>query len=389
MNVFSMTPRLLFLLPMALLLVACSSIPGMDAVLPDRKVEYKKSRQAERDLEIPPDLTRTAINDELVIPAAAPGAEPTLSGMQRREQRVGRVAGRDKVLPEFKGIELKRDGDKHWLLIQADPEDVWYRVLEFWQENGVLLEQQDPTIGVMVTDWLEEKPDVQLGVVNSIISEFAGGLYSAGTRDQFRVRIEPGPQPDTTELFLTHRGLQETVIQDGAGQVERTVWNPRPVDPGLETEMLRRLMVYLGVPPDQAGRALAGKEKGARTQRSRLNKSGDQVSLEIDADRDRAWRLVGVGLDRVGFAVEDRDREAGVYFVRYYDPIANQKEEGFLDKLAFWSSDESPVDKEAQYQVRLEPDGDRTRVTVADEQGRRLNTETAQRILTLLHEQIR
>ncbi len=388
MNRFPASFRVLTVLAMTLLLMACSSIPGVDAVLPDRKVEYKKSRQAERDLEIPPDLTKTAINDELVIPGAVPGREPTLAGMQRREQTQGPVAGRAKVLPRFEGIRLERDGDKRWLVIEGDPEDVWYRVLEFWQENGVLLEEQDPTVGVMVTDWLEERPDVDLGVVNTLLRKAIEGLYSAATRDQFRVRIEPGTTPGTTELYLTHRGLQETVIQDGAGQVERTVWNPRPTDPGLEAEMLRRLMAYLGTPQEAGGKVAGADGKGVRPPRSRLNKSGDGISLRIDDDMDQAWRLVGLGLDRVGFVVEDRDREAGVYYVRYYDPVANQKEEGILDKLAFWSSDE-PVEQETQYQVRLQPDGERTRVTVLDDEGQRLNTETAQRILTLLHEQIR
>ena len=375
----------------AILVAGCSSIPGMDSVLPDRKVEYKKSRQAEQNLEIPPDLTRTTINDALVIPGGG-GATPvdtTLAGLQQQEQRTGRVAGRDRVLPEIKGIEVERDGDKRWLMIDGDPEDVWYKVLEFWQESGILLEEQDPTTGVMVTDWLEERPNVDIGLLPGLISKAVEGLHTASTRDQYRVRIEPGTEPDTTELYLTHRGMQEMVIQDGRGQVERTVWNPRGPDPGLEAEILRRLMVYLGTADEQATRALAASNGSKKQPRSRLNKSGDAVALHINEDADRAWRLVGVGLDRVGFAVEDRDRDAGVYYVRYYDPMKSQQEEGFFSKLAFWSSDDENIDKESQYQVKLQPAGDKTEVVVLNEQGERENSETAQRILTLLHEQIR
>lgn len=374
-----------------ILIAGCSSIPGMDSVLPDRKVEYKKSRQAENNLEIPPDLSRTTINDELVIPggAAASPADATLAGLQQKEQRRGRVAGRDPVLPEIKGIEVERDGDKRWLMIQGDPEDVWYKVLEFWQENGILLEEQDPTSGIMVTDWLEERPDVDIGLLPGLISKAVEGLHTASTRDQYRVRIEPGTAPDTTELYLTHRGMQEMIIQDSRGQVERTVWNPRETDAGLEAEFLRRLMVYLGTPDEQATRALVASNGGKKQPRSRLNKTGDAVVLQIDEDIDRAWRLVGVGLDRVGFAVEDRDRDAGVYYVRYYDPMKDRKDDGFFSKLAFWSSDDENIDKESQYQVKLQPAGDKTEVVVLNEQGQRENSETVQRILTLLHEQIR
>jgi len=374
-----------------ILIAGCSSIPGMDSVLPDRKVEYKKSRQAENNLEIPPDLTRTTINDELVIPggAALTPADATLAGLQQKEQRSGRVAGRDPVLPEIKGIEVERDGDKRWLMIQGDPEDVWYKVLEFWQENGILLEEQDPTSGIMVTDWLEERPNVDIGLLPGLISKAVEGLHTASTRDQYRIRIEPGTEPDTTELYLTHRGMQEMVIQDGRGQVERTVWNPRESDPGLEAEFLRRLMVYLGTADAQATQALAASNGGKKQPRSRLDKTGGAVVLQIDEDIDRAWRLVGVGLDRVGFAVEDRDRDAGVYYVRYYDPMKNQKDDGFFSKLAFWSGDDENIDKESQYQVKLQPAGDKTEVVVLNEQGQRENSETVQRILTLLHEQIR
>ena len=102
----------------------------------------------------------------------------------------------------------------------------------------------------------------------------------------------------------------------------------------------------------------------------------------------RSWRLTGLALDRVGFAVEDRDRTEGVYFVRYNDPAAEANEEGWLSKLAFWSSNDE-VDKENRFQVRLEPSQSFTEVSVHDEEGVRLNTPTASRILTLLHEQLR
>ncbi len=365
----------------------CSILPSSDKILPDRKVEYRKSRQAENDLEVPPDLTSSSIRDELVIPE---GGSASLASLQKREQRGGRPAGGKRaVLPKLKDIEVERDGDQRWLLIHGDPEEIWFKTLEFWQENGILLEEQDPTIGVMVTDWLEQRPDVKKDFVTSLLSKAVEGLYSASTRDQFRVRIEEGMQSGTTELYLTHRGLQETIIQDGAGTVERTVWNPRPTDHGLEAEMLRRLMVYLGTSDEQATRLLAGSNGVKRKPRSQLNTGAGKVSLSLDEGFDRAWRLVGVALDRVGFAVEDRDRARGVYYVRYNDPMKEAKKKGWLSKLAFWSDDDANVDKINQYQVKLDSSGDTTQLVVLNEQGSRENSDTARRILTLLHEQLK
>ena len=292
------------------------------------------------------------------------------------------------MLPQTDDIQVKRDGNQRWLVIQAAPEDVWYKVVEFWQDNGILMEQQDPTVGVMVTDWVENRADISNDFVTDLFRGVFDGLYSASTRDQFRVRIEQGADPDSTELFLTHRGMQETIIQDGDGDVERTVWNPRETDRGLEAEMLRRIMVYLGSDDQQASSALAARAQTAKPL-SQLNKTKEESSLAVNEDFNRAWRLVGVALDRVGFAVEDRNRSQGVYYVRYNDPVAGVKDEGLLAKLAFWSDSDRNIDKENQYQVKLDGRADVTEVTVLDQNGVRTNSETAVRILTLLHEQIR
>ena len=357
-------------------------------MLPDRKVEYKKSRGVERDLEIPPDLTSSSIRDELVIPGTRPEGGTTLSTLETSERGRTGPGGGGEVLPTVENIEVKRDGEQRWLLIQGEPEDVWFRVVEFWQENGILLEEQDPTVGIMVTDWIENRADIKNDFITDAFRGLFDGLYSASTRDQFRIRIEPGIEPATTELYLTQRGMQETIIQDGQGDVERTVWNPRETDHGLEAAMLRRLMVYLGVEDQTASRALAAKG-AAPDQRSRLIKSGDQVWLTVNEEFPRAWRLTGIALDRVGFAVEDRDRSGGVYYVRYNDPMEGVEDEGLLAKLAFWRDNDKNIDKEQQYQVTLLTEGESTRVVIRNEQGERDNSETAQRILTLLQEQIR
>ena len=380
-----MTRRLLLATLPLLALAGCSSIPGIDKVLPDRKVEYKKSREAERNLEIPPDLTQRSIQDELVIP----GAGATLSRYESRQQAPERRAGtRPQVLPEVERIEVRREGDQHWLLIGSEPEGVWYRVLEFWQESGVLLEEQDPTVGVIVTGWLENLADIKTDFITDTVRRVAGGLYAASTRDQFRIRIENGLKPGTTELYLTHRGMQETVIQDGAGSVERVVWNPRETDHDLEVEMLRRIMLYLGS-EDQIARQQLAAKGSARQPRATLTKSGGQISLAMNEPFDRAWRLAGVALDRVGFAVEDRDRSDGVYYVRYADPMRQEEKKGWLGRLVFWDVEEAEIDRQTQYQIRLSGAGPTTTVAVHGATGIRDNSETAQRILTLMHEQLR
>ena len=366
-------------------LIGCST----QEILKDRTVDYKKETQADERLEIPPDLTRSSIQDTLVVPDLAPAQSATYSEYaSEREGSVRRGSVRKTVLPRFDDITVKRDGNQRWLLIQAAPEDVWPKVVDYWRENGILLIEEDPTIGIMETGWLENRADIKSDFITDTLRSFLDGFYASATRDQFRVRLEPGEEPGTTELFLTHRGMEEVLVASSGGEpADRPVWQGRPNDPGLEAEMLRRVMVYLGVGERRAKRALATREERPR---SRLVSGRDGLSvLTVDEEFPTAWRLTGVALDRVGFTVEDRNRSDGIYYVRYDDPTTDTKDEGMLAKLAFWRSDDDKPEDDSKYQVSLQADGEKTRVVVLDRFGKRDTTATSRRILTLLHEQIR
>jgi outer membrane protein assembly factor BamC len=380
----------LVLVLLALGLSACSSV-NVDDVLPDKKVDYKRESQAERNLEIPPDLTSDRINDRMSVPDNFGGVSTSYSEYVtdrklRDEDGGARAATGGSVLPAIQDVEVRRDGDVRWLLVAAPVDDVWPRVIDFWQENGILMEEENPTVGIMRTSWLENRAEISRDFLTDSIRSVFDGLYEAGTRDQFRVRLERTEQNDT-EIYLTHSGMEEQIISDGSGGVENTVWVPRPRDPQLEAEMMRRLMVSLGAADERARAQLAA--RGRRdVSRSQLVKTRDGAQLLIDESFSRAWRLIGLALDRVGFAVEDRDRSAGIYYVRYNDPSVQDADEGWLSGLAFWSDDKD-VDKVNRYQVQVGQSADRTVVTVADENGQLSSSPTATRILTLLKEQIR
>lgn len=360
----------------------------LDQILPDQTAQYKKQKAAEENLEIPPDLTRGSIEDALVIPEVGGTGSKTLSEYQSERSRrrgTGSVSG-GAVLPTVNKVTLKREGSERWLEIEAPPQQVWPKVVAFWREQGILLVEQDPAIGVMKTDWVENRADIQRDIITRTLSKVVGGLYSAATRDQYRVRLEPaGPKGTLTDVYLTHRGMQEKLATGVAGDQGSTFWEPRPTDPGLEAEMLRRLMVYLGATEKTP---VATTAKGSEPpSHSQLVREGETATLVIEDDFARSWRLVGVALDRVGFAVEDRDRNAGVYYVRYDDPSKVQEKKGFLSKLKFWGDDK--VDTLTQYRVKLTSEGARTRVTVLDDKGVQDRSATATRILTLLHESLR
>jgi outer membrane protein assembly factor BamC len=352
-----------------LLVTACSTMYNAG-----KKADYKKS-QTTPSLEVPPDLSASSINEAPDVLSAAGTSYSEVSN-------AAPAAGTSSVLPQNAGMHVERDGNQQWLVIDADPAQVWPKVRDFWLQQGFVIKSEDPRLGILVTGWAENRADIPSGFIRNTLGKVMDFAYSAATRDQYRVRLERGTTPGTTELYLTQRGMEEVVT--GTPGERSTMWKPRPSDPELEAEMLKRLMVFLGV-EEQKAKAMVATRPPA-TRRAELVSDSTGVMLIDKEDFSRAWRRTGVALDRIGFAVEDRNRSDGVYFVRYSDPLADEEDKGFLSRLAFWSS---PEEKAKQYRIALLAQGAQTQIIVNDSEGKRENSSTAKRILTLLEEQLR
>ena len=359
----------------AVLIAGCGSNKKVSDVIRDSDADYKTSRSLP-PLEVPPDLSSSSIEETMVVPDAGPAGGPATYSDYAGQRPAGMV---QTVLPSVDGIRVERDGDKRWLVVPGEPDQYWDRVREFWMENGLVINMEDPNTGIMETDWAENRADIPQGFIRSMLGKVGDFVYSSATRDKFRIRFERGVEPETTEIYITHRGAEEVEKTDA-----RVIWEPRPSDPELEAEMLNRLMVYLGVSKEQAVQMIAAKQ--TREPRAHMIRDADgQVALDLRDDFSRAWRRTGLALDRVGFTVQDRDRSQGIYFVRYVDPLKDNQEKGLFSKL--FSRKEEPRD--IQYQVSLIAAGGMTRVVVLDKEGQRDNSDTAGRILSLLHEQLR
>lgn len=363
-------------------LTGCSS---MGEMVQGKKIDYKSSGKLP-PLEIPPDLTSPGTDDRYAVPDISPSGSATYSAYN--QERSGQAAAQSSdVLPKVEKVTFHRAGSERWIVVNATPEQVWPVVKEFWQENGFLIKTEMPQAGVMETDWAENRAKIPMDPIRGVLSKVVDSLYSTAERDKFRTRLERGGEAGSTEIYISHRGMYE-VIQGGDGG-NQTVWEPRPADPELEAEMLRRLMVRFGVQEARAKSMLAA---DSVTQRATLSQApGGHGSLALFDAFDRAWRRVGLALDRVGFTVEDRDRSQGVYFVRYLDPEAEalaKKDKGFLGKLAFWNSDSKKASQEL-YRVQVKEIGEGTKVEVMDKNGQPDKTETGNRILTLLYEQLK
>jgi outer membrane protein assembly factor BamC len=369
------------------ILNGCSSIKKtVNEVIPDeKKVDYKKAKTG-NNLEIPPDLTSSTIDSDLVVPELDPGSGGAASYSDYSSERsAGRVVRSSSVLPQQEDIQIMRDGKARWLVLKGTPDQVWSTMREFWLQTGFLIKKENPGIGILETDWNENREDIADDFIRSALKKtLLDNLYSAATRDKYRVRLEYGLEDSTTEVYLTHYGAEEVV----EGSTSTTVWKPRPQDPELEIEMLRRMAVYFGVDEKKSHSIVAGRN-GSKVERAKLLQDGKTTELRLYDDFPRAWRRTGLALDRIGFTVEDRDRSRGIYYVRYLDPLKDSNtEKGWLDKFKFWGDDDKPSSETYQINLR-DVAGSGTEVKVLDKQGNAEQSKTAYRILSLLHEQLK
>ncbi|MDP3636970.1 MAG: outer membrane protein assembly factor BamC [Azonexus sp.] len=354
-------------------------------ILPDsRKIDYKSASKSVPTLEIPPDLSQVSRDDRYLVPDAAGKGSATFSAYSADRTPLAQ-AQNSTVLPLVDKVRVERSGNQRWLVVAVPPDKLWDTVKNFWQETGFIVNLERPDAGVMETDWAENRAKIGDDIIRNTIGKLLDSLYSTGERDKFRTRFEPGVEPGTTDVFISHRAMEEVYT---SSTKEDTRWQPRPPDPELEAEMLRRLMVRMGSDEKRAEAQLATAKAEPR---AKLAKSDDGAgTLEVYERFDRAWRRVGLSLDRVGFTVEDRDRSRGLYFVRYVDPELDnrKKDSGWVSKLAFWNSSEAPASSKVQYRIYVSDAGAQSRVQVLSSEGGADKSDTAKRILSLLLEQL-
>jgi outer membrane protein assembly factor BamC len=360
-------------------MVGCSSIGNL--LEPDR-VEYKSAGKAP-SLEIPPDLTQLQRENRYSIPEANRGTA-TASGYTM--QQTARPTTTTTVAPTPSAdMRIERAGSQRWLVVKQSPEVLWPQIKDFWQDSGFLLVQETPQAGIMETDWAENRAKIPQDFIRNALGKALDSLYSTGERDKFRTRLERAPD-GSTEIYISHRGMQEVLV---GTQKESTTWTPRPADPELEAEFLSRLMSRIGSEEVKAKAVVANAI--AQPSRAKLVKGTNGGYVEVDESFDRAWRRVGLALDRVGFTVEDRDRTQGLYFVRYVDPDADQKQndKGFFSKLFTFGSSSDKAKTAPRYRVSVKGAGTSSQVAVLNNEGRPETSQTADRILSLLNEQLK
>ncbi len=356
-------------------LSSCKSVTSNDTV------DYKSAGAVRGpNLSYPPDLITAQADRRYIV------QDGTATMSEYNAAAKKSIQMRSNVMTGIPGMRIARDGERRWLVVEKPAAELYPQVKDFWQENGFLLVVDSPSTGIMETDWAENRAKIQQDWIRSTLNKVLDSIADTGERDKYKTRLEVA-KPNETEIYITQKGALEKCVSDTTGNCLYTIWTARPNDPELEAVFLQRLMERLGMTQEQA-KAMVAAPLGPKTPKAKFVQEGpNQGYIELSASFDRSWRDVGLALDRSNFTVEDRNRTAGVYFVRYVNPKDLGDTKGFFSNL-FSSKDDSSL-KAKKYQVVVKSTGENSaNVYVQNTDGKPENTPAGFQLLTLLTEQL-
>lgn len=351
----------------AVLLAGCSSVSQVLGL--EDSVDYQSTVSGD-PLTIPPDLTQANRDVRYTAPEGVASFSEYAAAQNERP-----AIGSSQVLPQSGDIQVKRDGDLRWLVVNRPVEQIYPQLLEFWNEQGFTVRSEDPRTGLIETDWAENRAKIPEGWLRSALGAVIDQVFDSGERERFRLRLERVDE-STSEIYISHQHMYEEPASDGTS----FRWVHGKEDPGLNAAMLARLMVYLGTDVKTASTRVAEAEKVDT--RPSVQALPDRSALMLAESFDRAWRRVGVAIDSAGFSVEDRDRASGDYYIRYLDVDLGQKIEqpNIFTRMFGGRNTAEPV----PYRINVREQGGSSIVTVTDANGVVQEDDTAKRILTVL-----
>ena len=362
---------------LAISLAACSSNKDK---LPE--LDYQSNNKNIVRLDVPPDLTNPNQGDRYQLPT---GTGSVRASDLNRAQSAGQTGSNTRVLAKVDNVHIERDGSVRWLNIgNKQPAEVWPLLKAFWQEQGFVIAREEPAIGLMETDWAENRAKLPADGIRSLFEKVGlGGLYSTGERDKFTIRLERNNQGGT-DVFIVHRGLTEVFTNK---QEDTTLWQPRPNDPNLEAAFLGRFMQYLGADEKTVQQELTQKQaRGSELAKLEGN------SLLVSGTQERNWRRIAMALDRIGLAVvaENPQRHAFLVEVAPAEGAAvSAQKPGFFSRMFGGKKEDTQPQAQPRLVVAAEPGNNGTVVRLLNQDGSPYSGRDAQQWLSRLYTELR
>jgi outer membrane protein assembly factor BamC len=348
----------------------CGWIYGEDGYFRDRGSDYLTARQT-APMQVPANVVAKRLDPLLPVPPQV--ASSTAEG----EYEVPRPQALA-VRADASEFSLQKSGESRWLVAQRVPAEVWPIARQFFDDNGFRITDERPQTGEFSTDW-QRFDELPASVARRVTD------VTADAETRVRVRIEPGVQRNTSEIFVLS-------AERAAGSTADVAFTTRSANSSLDAALLDEMLVSLARSAEQGGSVslLAARDFDAPSRVSLSEDGNGNPVLNLGADFDRAWSGVGRSLEMADVRIDDLNRSLGVYYINLAEGAQKKGEEpGFFGKLFGGAPDKEEIDARAErYQVRLTPVGDSVQVTVEKDLDTIAPADVARRILGLIQENL-
>lgn len=296
---------------LSLSLAGCGTLFGPEGYFRDRGDDYLAAEEVAA-LEVPAGTDKKALEELYPIPAAVK--------LKGDDEQVTQVAASFSVpRPTALGanafgdaIKIQKLSDKRWILASLPPSEVWPRVRHFLSSNGLRVVYTDAINGLIETGWLQFKD-------------------SKGRKDRYRLQIEQGVQPDSTEIHILHLSVSADVTGDGSVN-----WPSKSINPEREAWLVDELAATLASPNSAAATSLLAQTIGGATKVELIDVDAEPV-MTMSLSRTRAWATLGYAVNQQGMARMDENANIGLYYVDFVG-IEEPEEDGFFSGIGSWFS---------------------------------------------------
>ena len=183
----------------------------------------------------------------------------------------------------------------------------------------------------METDFLENHPEIpgqSLGVIRSMLQKALVARYTLPIVDKYRIRIEPTDNGNRSEVYLSLTSMEEVITKKG-GNDESTIWQSRPKDQALETEMLYLLMTFLGSDHAVAREKIIQAKEEQKITVTQSKGVNGYAKLTFLLNQYDTWGNIGWALDQLNVDVEDKDVKEGSFYIN----LARTEDKGIFSRL--------------------------------------------------------
>jgi outer membrane protein assembly factor BamC len=313
-------------------LSGCGLFFGEDGVFRDRGDDYLKAQSVE-PIKIPADSKGERIGQLFVIPTAGNGGAHSAA-----EFTVPKPDSPESLAERTDQIKIQKLGEHRWIDISRPPAEVWPGVRDFLSAQGMSVADQNPATGTLETVWV--------------------AAQTAGAEDRYRIQLENGLSPRSTEIQVLHMSAPASAAHEYAS------WPTQSANPDREAWMIKELANYLASHTGSQASMLA---QGIANKAPRVSLvQAPEPALLMQVDRARAWASVSGALNSDGYRVDSANREQGQWSVA----------------VSSASGDDDDEKTVVNYRVQLQRLSDeQMQVTVRNGEGEPLSSADADTVL--------